>query len=62
MSVKTDKFKLEFTKLSATEKNELIRFIAEYQDSSNVIQENLSANLRKSLGPTDAAKCGCCGR
>ncbi len=62
MSAKTEKFKYEFTKLSETEKAELIKFINDYQNGSTFHKANLSEYLRKSLGPTDASKCGCCGK
>lgn len=62
MSAKTEKFKYEFTKLSDTEKTELIKFINEYQAGTTFYKANLSESLRKSLGPTDASKCGCCGK
>ena len=62
MSAKTEKFKYEFTKLSDAEKAELVKFINEYQAGTTFYKTNLSESLRKSLGPTDASKCGCCGR
>jgi len=62
MSTKTEKLKYEFTKLLDTEKAELTKFIMEYQTSTNLQKANLNESLRKSLGPTDAAKCGCCGK
>lgn len=62
MSAKTDKFKLEFTKLTEIEKKELIKFINDYEAGSTIQKGNLSESLRKSLGPTDASKCGCCGK
>nr|WP_315200593.1 hypothetical protein [uncultured Flavobacterium sp.] len=62
MSAKTDKFKFEFTKLSDVEKTDLIKFINEYQNGSTLQKGNLNESLRKSLGPTDAGKCGCCGK
>ena len=62
MSAKTDKFKLEYTKLTDAEKSELLRFISDYQNGSEFQKGSLSEALRKSLGPTDSAKCGCCGK
>lgn len=62
MSAKTDKFKLEFTKLTDIEKADLIKFINEYEGGSTLQKGNLSESLRKSLGPTDSGKCGCCGK
>lgn len=62
MSAKTDKFKLEYTKLTDSEKQELVRFIAEYQSANTFQKAILGETLSKSLGPTDSAKCGCCGK
>jgi hypothetical protein len=62
MSAKTDKFKLEFTKLTEVEKVELIKFINDYQSSNTVQKSYVTESLKRSLGPTDSAQCGCCGR
>lgn len=57
-----DKFKLEFTILTDIEKAELIKFINEYQGSSTLQKGNLNESLKRSLGPMDSGKCGCCGK
>ena len=62
MSAKTDKFKLEFTKLTDAEKEDFIRFINEYQRGTYQQKVTFSESLKRSLGPTDSAKCGCCGK
>lgn len=62
MSVKTDKLKLDFTKLSEEEKAEVINFINDYQRGTQTYKTNLSESLKRSLGPMDAGKCACCGK
>lgn len=62
MSVKTDKLKLEFTKLTDAERRDFIAFIADYERSSTIQKGSLNEALKRSLGPTDSAKCACCGR
>lgn len=62
MSNKTDRLKLEFFKLSDYEKSELINFINQHRNSGYQEQEILKEKIRSSLGPTDSAQCGCCGK
>jgi hypothetical protein len=62
MSAKTDKLKLEYTKLTDAERSEILRFIQQFENSSLIQKGSLSETLSKSLGPTDANKCSCCGK
>ena len=62
MSAKTDKFKLEFTKLTDTEKDDFIKFINDYQRGTYLQKGIITDSLKRSLGPTDSVKCGCCGK
>jgi hypothetical protein len=66
MSVKSDKVKSGYTELSDAERQDVIRFINEYEQSSYTGKINLSERARgatnKSLGPTGNNECPCCGR
>jgi hypothetical protein len=66
MSVKSDKVKSGYTELSEPERQEVIKFINEYEQTSRSGKINLSERARgtfnKSLGPTGNNNCPCCGR
>lgn len=62
MSVKTDKLKLEYTKLTDAERRDFVVFITEYETGNTIQKGRIGDTLNKSLGPTDSAKCACCGR
>ena len=66
MSVKTDKVKSGYTELSDSERQEVIKFINEFEQSGPLGKVNLSKRSRetfnKSLGPTGSNDCPCCGK
>jgi hypothetical protein len=65
----TDKVKmvmLGFTQLSSNEQDEFIREMNSYQNKNylqkGLINESLSGEVRRVLGPTSTAICPSCGR
>jgi len=66
MSVKSDKVKSGYTELSDAERQDVIKFINEYEQSNYSGKVNLSERARgtfsKSLGPTGNNECPCCGK
>lgn len=66
MSKKSDQVKSGFAELDAVERQEVIRFINEFQGSTYTRQLQIKADMdrvsNKSVGPRDTNTCSCCGR
>lgn len=66
MSVKSDKVKIDYLELTDSERQEVFKFITEYEKASYLGKGSLSESARetfsKSLGPTGNNTCPRCGR
>lgn len=54
--------KIEYTKLTWSERQELKKFIIEFDGKSEFERGQVNENLRKSLGPINSASCPVCGK
>lgn len=66
MSVKSEKVKSGYADLDSTERQEVIRFINEFESASQTRQFSLKESAdtlsHKSVGPRNTTACPCCGR
>jgi len=62
MSNKLTGLKIEYTKLTSSEKQELKKFVNEFDGKSEFEKGQVNENLRKSLGPINSAACPVCGK
>ncbi|MDL5515075.1 hypothetical protein QSE00_24910 [Arenibacter sp. M-2] len=62
MSNKLTGLKIEYTKLTSSEKQELKKFINEFDGKSEFEKGQVNENLRKSLGPINSTACPVCGK
>ncbi|MDB5116376.1 MAG: hypothetical protein JWQ79_1868 [Mucilaginibacter sp.] len=66
MSVKSDKVKSGYAELSYSEKEEVKKWINDFDRATSENQRNLSEGISKAfnkgLGPKDSSSCPCCGK
>lgn len=66
MSVKSDRVKTSYADLSDEERNEVKRFINDYDSSTYSgkleLKTRVNESLSKSLGPTFGNRCSQCGK
>lgn len=66
MSVKSDKVKSGYTELSYAEREEVKKFIRDFDlstlEQQRLFSRSLNESLNKSLGPLAQSGCPCCGR
>ncbi|HEY5367432.1 MAG TPA: hypothetical protein VIJ75_00445 [Hanamia sp.] len=66
MSTKSEKVKSGYSELDYSEREDVKKFIKEFDDASiekrKVFSEGLRTTLNKSLGPTSSWGCPCCGK
>lgn len=56
------KVKLGYSSLDRSEREEVRRFIKEFEDEDFSEKRSINEELRKSLGPINSAECPCCGK
>lgn len=66
MSKRTDQVKSGYASLDFSEREEVKKFINEYDASTTqrreTFTEDLNRTLNKSVGPRDSNVCTCCGK
>ena len=66
MSKKADKVKSGYSELDYSEREEVKKFITEFDSATTekrkTFSENLKTVINKSLGPTSDYSCPCCGK
>jgi hypothetical protein len=66
MSVKTDKVKSGYAELDYLDREEIRKFIEDFEkhpiEKRKSILENLNKTFNKSLGPIFGNNCPCCGK
>jgi len=66
MSQKSDKVKSGYSELDYIERDEVKKFIKEFDEATTEKRKTFSESLRsvtnKSLGPTSGYSCPCCGK
>lgn len=66
MSQKSEKVKSGYAELNYSEREEVKKFIQEFDNASiekrKLFSENLRSIANKSLGPTSDYSCPCCGK